>query len=235
MEQFNPIKTNLTQIKQQISQAEKQFNRPSGSVKLLAVSKQKNLADIQCALGCGQIDFGENLVQEAVMKIKGLQANSPQPVWHFIGNIQSNKTKLIAEHFSWVHSLSRLKIAERLNQTRPESLPPLNVLIEVNIDQENSKSGIDANEVLTLAQAVSSLDKLTLRGLMVIPKREGSWDEKVLTFKAVTNLQQQLNRAGFKLDTLSMGMSNDFTAAIAAGSNLVRLGEAIFGARVPKR
>lgn len=223
------IKSNISDIKSRINTAEKRYERKSGSVKLLAVSKTKSVSDIEAAIAAGQLAFGENYVQEAVNKIQAIQ--DPRVEWHFIGDIQSNKTKQIAKHFAWVHSVTRIKIAQRLHEQRPDNLPPLNVCIEVNVDGEVSKAGLLPQDVLPLVDAMQSLNRLKLRGLMAIPKPRENYQQQLQAFQIVAQLQQALITQGIPLDTLSMGMSADFEAAIEAGSTIVRVGTAIFGSR----
>lgn len=219
------IKTRLHTILQQIHQAEEKYHRQSGDVSLLAVSKKHSAENIREAFLAGQKKFAENYLQEALQKQQELH---DLPIeWHFIGTIQSNKTKLIAEHFDWVHSINRIDIAKRLNNQRPTHLNPLNICIEVNIDEEPSKSGVLPDDLVPLAQNLIALKHLNLRGLMIIPEKNNS----MLAFQKTAMLQQQLIHSGFSLDALSMGMSNDFDAAIAAGSTIVRIGTAIFGER----
>jgi len=223
------IASNMQAVRDAIDAAARAAGRNAQDVKLLAVSKTFPAEDIRAAYAVGQRCFAENYVQEGIGKIAALQ-NLPIE-WHFIGPIQSNKTRPIAENFSWVHSIERLKIAERLSAQRPESLPPLQVCIEVNISGEASKSGVAPNEVGTLAQAVNALPRLRLRGLMAIPQPESNPAQQHAAFAHLRQLQKQLVDGGFSLDTLSMGMSHDFPAAIAEGATMVRIGTAIFGAR----
>lgn len=222
------ISMNLQQIHQQIQQISEQCHR--SNVRLLAVSKTKPVQAIEEAIAAGQMAFGENYVQEAVEKIEFF-ANRTDLEWHFIGPLQSNKTKLVATHFDWMQTVDRLKIAERLNEQRPKNKAPLNVLIQINISDEESKSGIKPEEMLPLAQAISTLPNLKLRGLMAIPKPESELAQQKI---ALCKMQQLFNRlqAEFDdIDTLSMGMSDDMQAAIECGSTMVRIGTAIFGAR----
>ena len=198
---------------------------------LLAVSKTWPVAAVREAYGAGQREFGENYVQEGVAKVEGV-VDLPGIVWHFIGPLQSNKTRQVAEHFHWVHSVDRLKIAQRLAEQRPAALPPLNVCLQVNVSGEASKSGVAPHELPVLAAGVAALPRLRLRGLMCIP--EPSEDEALLAsrFRLLARLRDQLQQAlGVPLDTLSMGLSDDLELAIAEGSTLVRVGSAIFGAR----
>lgn len=201
------------------------------SVKIIAVSKTQPASRIVEAYEAGLTEFGENYVQEALIKLKLLKAYPIQ--WHFIGAIQSNKTEEIAENFSWVHSISREKIAVRLNEARPIELPPLNVCLQINISEEKTKSGLrpDLPTILTLAHIIKNLPRLHLRGLMAIPTEESEEQKTRATFKKLRRLFEALNQEGFKMDMLSMGMSGDFKWAIAEGSTCVRLGTAIFGLR----
>lgn len=211
----------LDQLNSNIRCAEQAAMRDAGSVTLLAVSKNRSAEKIRDLYHAGQTRFGENYLQEALEKMHALK---DLPIeWHFIGNIQSNKTKLIAEHFSWVQSVSRLSIAKRLNNQRPLHLPPLNICIEVNIDHEKTKSGVPVPEVFALATKITKLNHITLRGLMIIPEKNHAD-----AFQKTFLLQQELNTRGFKLDTLSMGMSSDFEEAIRYGSTMVRIGTALF-------
>lgn len=214
---------------QRIRGAEKTYHREPGSVKLLAVSKTHLAALIREAYQAGQQCFGESYLQEAIAKKQALEDLDLE--WHFIGSVQSNKTKVIAENFSWLHSVNRLKIAERLNEQRPETLSPLNICIEVNISRESSKSGVIVDELADLISEVATLDRLHVRGLMAIPEITEDKTRQLATYQQVAEEQKKLIGKGFALDTLSMGMSNDFEAAIAAGSTIVRIGTAIFGER----
>lgn len=223
------IKTNLLHIKKLIADYEEKYGREKNSVSLLAVSKGQSLEKIQTAFAAGQRCFGESYLQEAMPKIEKLGNESIE--WHFIGPVQSNKTRKIAEHFSWVHSLANEKIAKRLNEQRPAYLPPLNVCIEINIDHEITKSGIDIDEVFSLAKYCMELPHLKLRGLMTIPAACETVSEQRKAFHTLYNVWQHLREQGFALDTLSIGMSEDFEAAIAEGSTLVRIGTSIFGPR----
>lgn len=219
----------LTNVKTAISQAEIKYRRAPGSVRLLAVSKTKSIADIREAIAHGQYEFGESYVQEAVEKIAALADQDLR--WHFIGPIQKNKTKHTAEHFDWVHSVERLIIAERLDSQRPMTLPPIQICIQVNIDDEASKSGVSIDQVQSLAEAVQKFSNLTLRGLMAIPQASSDTTQQRQRFARLRQLLEQLNQSGFNLDTLSMGMSGDLEAAIAEGATMVRVGTAIFGKR----
>ncbi len=227
------IQQNIEQITQQIKAFEQKHARSSGSVQLLAVSKTKPVEAILDAIHSGQCTFGENYVQEGIDKIGYFSAHHADLnlIWHFIGPIQSNKTRPIAENFDWVHSIDRAKIAQRLNDQRPEGKPALQVLIQVNTSNESTKSGIDSQEVLELAKAINDLPNLTLRGLMSIPANVSNYQEQLEAFKLLASLNQELAELYPSVDTLSMGMSGDMEAAIEAGSTCVRIGTAIFGAR----
>lgn len=203
--------------------------RRKESIKLLAVSKGFSAVTVREAYQAGQRAFGESYIQEALDKI-GLLRDLPLE-WHFIGPIQSNKTRAIATHFAWAHSVDRLKIAERLSAQRPASLPPLNVCIQVNVSEEDSKSGVAPSGLVELAQAVASLPQLKLRGLMAIPAPVEGLEAQRVPFAKLRELMQQINMQGLALDTLSMGMSHDFSAAILEGATIVRVGTAIFGER----
>jgi len=223
------IGDNLQAVKTRIAAAATQYGRNSRSVALLAVSKTFGANAVRGAHAAGQLAFGENYVQEAVDKMAELADLALE--WHFIGPIQSNKTRQIAEHFNWVHSIDRLKIAERLSAARPAHLAPLQVCIQVNIGDEASKGGVAPDAALDLARQVASLPRLHLRGMMAIPP--GSDDIKVQRgyFAQLRGIRETLAAHGLALDTLSMGMSSDLEAAIAEGATIVRIGTAIFGAR----
>lgn len=227
------IQSNLERIQSEIRDYELKFGRPSQSVQLLAVSKTKPNQAILDALEAGHRQFGENYVQEGVEKIQYFQEHHSQfdIEWHFIGPIQSNKTKPIAENFQWVHSVGRSKIAQRLNDQRPGNMPPLQVLIQVNTSGEKSKSGLVESEVFPLAELISSLPNLTLRGLMSIPANVTDYQSQLNAFSQLAELQKKLTDKYPEIDTLSMGMSGDMEAAIEAGSTMVRIGTAIFGTR----
>ena len=224
------IQHNLQQLSQRIRAAATQCGRDPEEVTLLAVSKTKPASAVEEAIEAGQLAFGENYVQEGVEKIEALAAH-PQVEWHFIGPLQSNKSRLVAEHFAWCHTVDRLKIAQRLNDQRPDSLPPLNVLIQVNISDENSKSGIMLEDLPELAQQVAALPRLQLRGLMAIPAPESDYARQLAVCQQMADAFRQLKQRYPDVDTLSLGMSDDMEAAIAAGSTMVRIGTAIFGAR----
>ena len=229
---MSDIDINLQAVRQRIQRAAEAAGRPSGEVSLLAVSKTKPLADILAAAAAGQRAFGENYVQEGLDKIAAC-ADRPGPAleWHFIGPLQSNKSRPVAERFDWVHSVDRLRLAQRLSEQRPASLPPLNVCVQVNISGEDSKSGCAPAEAAALCHAVAALPRLRLRGLMAIPAPADSAAEQRPPCRALRQLYEQLRAEGLALDTLSMGMSHDLEAAIAEGATLVRIGTAIFGER----
>lgn len=222
------IPTNLQATRQAVEQAAVAANRV-GSVRLLAVSKTFPASAVREAYAAGQTAFGENYLQEALDKIEALRDLPLE--WHFIGPIQSNKTRPIAERFAWVHSVDRLKVAERLSAQRPAGLPPLNVCLQVNVSGEASKSGVSPEEVEALALQVAKLPNLKLRGLMSIPAPESGEAAQRLPFARMREIFQHLNRQGMGLDTLSMGMSHDYPAAIMEGATIVRIGTAIFGSR----
>ncbi|WP_252178138.1 YggS family pyridoxal phosphate-dependent enzyme [Endozoicomonas sp. 4G] len=227
------LNSQFDQVFARIHKAEQASDR-EGQVKLLAVSKTKPANMIAEAWQLGQRDFGENYVQEAVDKITQL-SRLKGLVWHFIGPIQSNKTRDIASHFHWVHSVDRFKIAQRLNDQRPEKLPPLNICLQVNISQEESKSGVTLAELPELAVAVSQLPRLRLRGLMAIPAPQAEQSKQRAPFKKVADALESINREHhLTMDTLSMGMTGDLEAAIAEGATMVRIGTALFGARSHK-
>ncbi|WP_257254763.1 MULTISPECIES: YggS family pyridoxal phosphate-dependent enzyme [unclassified Endozoicomonas] len=224
------LKSQFDQVFERIYKAEQASVR-EGQVKLLAVSKTKPAEMIAEAWQLGQRDFGENYLQEAVDKITQL-CDLEGLVWHFIGPIQSNKTRDIASHFQWVHSVDRFKIAQRLNDQRPEELPPLNICLQVNVSEEESKSGATLAELPELAAAISQLPRLRLRGLMAIPAPEADESKQRAPFKRLADALESLNRGHhLTMDTLSMGMTGDLEAAIAEGATMVRIGTALFGAR----
>ncbi|MHA1026783.1 YggS family pyridoxal phosphate-dependent enzyme [Enterobacter ludwigii] len=229
---MNDIAHNLAQVRDKISAAAIRCGRASEEITLLAVSKTKPASAIANAIEAGQHAFGENYVQEGVDKIRFFQELGKTDLqWHFIGPLQSNKSRLVAEHFDWCHTIDRLRIASRLNDQRPEALPPLNVLIQVNISDENSKSGIALEELDALAAVVAALPRLTLRGLMAIPAPESSYERQFAVAQQMAVAFEALKARYQTVDTLSLGMSDDMEAAIAAGSTMVRIGTAIFGAR----
>ncbi|MBT3426189.1 MAG: YggS family pyridoxal phosphate-dependent enzyme [Gammaproteobacteria bacterium] len=229
---MNPIPDNLSQVRRRIKTACIEHQRDHRSINLIAVSKTKSVADVASVFEAGQLHFGENYLQEAALKVAAL----PAAHWHFIGAIQSNKTRVIAEKFSYVHGVSNFKIAKRLNDHRPASLEPLGIFFQVNIDDEATKSGASAELLYDLVKACSNLPQLSLMGLMAIPRPSLDFQEQRAGFRKLALLRQsisnQLDLTGFT--ELSMGMSNDLEAAIAEGATWVRIGTAIFGARAPK-
>ena len=224
------IASNLQAVRARIERAAQAVGRQSGDIALVAVSKTFPAEHIAQAHAAGQRAFGENYAREAVEKITNL-GNLPVE-WHFIGPIQSNKTSAIAIHFQWVHSVAREKIAQRLDAARPEGLPPLNVCIQVNVSGESAKSGVEPGEELRLADAITRLPRLKLRGLMAIPEPTSDAALQRRRFARLRALKEQLASRGHALDVLSMGMSDDLEAAIAEGATMVRVGTAIFGPRV---
>lgn len=227
------ISAQLAQVRALIAEAAHGAGRDPASVSLLAVSKTFGSESVIEAADAGQREFGENYVQEAVDKIAAVKALRPDLslVWHFIGPLQSNKTRLVAEQFDWVHSVDRLKIAQRLSEQRPQNLPALNICLQVNVSGEASKSGVAPDELIALATQVAALPRLRLRGLMAIPEPVDDPALQRKPFALLRQLQQQMKKAGIDTDTLSMGMSADMGAAIAEGATLVRIGTAIFGQR----
>ncbi len=223
------LKNNLENVEKSISQFEAIYDREKNDVCLIAVSKTRSSDEILQLASCGQTHFGENYLQEAVDKITNI--SDKELTWHFIGPIQKNKTKQIAEHFSWVHSIDRDIIATRLNDQRTDSRPPLNVCIQVNIDNEASKSGIEPDKLLELASFIEQLPNLQLKGLMAIPSTQTTFESQCKSFNSLTRMLNLLKTHGYDVDTLSMGMSNDYEAAIACGSTMVRIGTALFGPR----
>ena len=227
---MNPsIADNIARVQAQIQAACQAAGRATDSVQLLAVSKTWGPDAVRQAHAAGLTAFGENYIQEAVDKITALRDLPLQ--WHCIGPIQSNKTRLVAEHFDWVHSVDRLKIAQRLSEQRPADLPPLQVCIQVNVDGGENKSGVSPQELPALAQAVAALPRLQLRGLMTIPEPAETDAQMRAVHRQAKELFDHLRAQGMPLDTLSMGMSADMAAAIAEGSTMVRVGTAIFGQR----
>jgi PLP dependent protein len=220
---------NLAAVRDRIAAATAAAGRPAGSVTLIAVSKTQPAATVAAIRGLGQADFGENYLQEALDKQSGVPAAGT--VWHFIGQLQANKTRPAAEHFDWVHTVDRLRLAERLSAQRPASLPPLNVCLQVLLEPEPGKGGIAPDALPELAAAVAALPHLALRGLMCIPPPTTDADLLRQRFRRLRELQDGLNHSGHRLDCLSMGMSGDFEPAILEGATHVRVGTAIFGER----
>lgn len=223
------IADNLAAVQTRIDHAARACGRDPKEIQLLAVSKMQSPQVVREAAQAGQRDFGENYLQEALDK--QIAVANPALIWHFIGPIQSNKTRAIAENFAWVHSVDRLKIAQRLSAQRQTSAPPLNVCIEINVSGEASKSGVLPQAAAALAEQVAALPQLKLRGLMTIPAPTSDLQQQRQAFAQLRALFDALNQRGLKLDTLSMGMSDDMEAAIAEGATIVRIGTAIFGAR----
>lgn len=234
---MNKLFNQLQTVKHRIDQAAIKAGRSPEDILLLAVSKTQPVEAIFEAIQAGQRDFGENYVQEGVEKIRllgerPLSDNIGSPItWHFIGPLQSNKTRMVAENFQWVHTVDRLKIAQRLSEQRPEHLPPLQICVQVNVSGEASKSGCTPEEALELCRAIIGLPRLQLRGLMTIPAPAEDFTAQREPLAQLRQLSGKLRSQGIALDTLSMGMSHDLEAAVAEGSTLVRIGTAIFGAR----
>ncbi|MEN0038210.1 MAG: YggS family pyridoxal phosphate-dependent enzyme [Cellvibrio sp.] len=227
---MHKIDDKLAKVTARIHQAAIAAGRDPQTVQLIAVSKTQPTAAVAEAYAWGQRAFGENYLQEALDKQITLQA-LPDLEWHFIGPIQSNKTRPIAAHFNWVHSVDRLKIAQRLNEQRPDGLPPLNICVQVNIDDESTKSGVSLADLPQLTAALRPLSRLRLRGLMAIPAATNNPAQQRAAFAKLRNALTDLNAQGFALDCLSMGMSGDMEAAIAEGATFVRVGTDIFGSR----
>ncbi len=224
------VTENLALIKDLLAKSALKAQREPGTVKLLAVSKKQPVDKVFEAANAGQRDFGENFVQEGLDKIE--KTASLDLVWHFIGHLQTNKTRAVAEHFDWVHTIDRQKTAVRLSRQRPPEKPPLNICLQVNIDDEEAKSGISPDALTALARAVQELPNLKLRGLMCLPATRDTPDEQRKPFAKLRELAISLSANGIEIDTLSMGMSGDYDAAIAEGATVVRIGTAIFGPRI---
>ncbi len=227
--QFSPAK--LAEVRRRIEAAARIAGRDPSAVRLLAVSKQQPVAAIRAAFEAGQLEFGENYLQEALPKIRELAALPV--VWHFIGQLQGNKTRAVAENFAWVHTLDRERIARRLSAQRPHHAPPLEVLLQVRLDDEPDKGGAEPGQLPQLAEIVAGLPRLRLRGLMCIPApaADAGPDVQRIPFAKLRALLADLNARGHDLDTLSMGMSGDLEAAVAEGATIVRVGTALFGPR----
>jgi pyridoxal phosphate enzyme (YggS family) len=223
------LKQRFNDVQQRIQQATSDCQRNADSVELLAVSKTRSSEEVRALASLGQRMFGENYLQEAISKIDQLADLNLS--WHFIGRIQSNKTRQIAEHFDWVHSVASLKHATRLNQQRPEQMPPLNICLQVNTSGEMSKDGHSPEELAQLLPAYQALEKIKVRGLMTIPAPVAETEDPSQSLKLLHSLREQLKSADNPLDTLSMGMSNDLEEAICEGSTIVRIGTALFGPR----
>lgn len=226
------ISQNLQVVRDNISQCAQKTGRSAQDVQLLAVTKTWGVQEVLAAARAGQRAFGENYEQEAIAKIEALKAQAEfEMEWHFIGPIQSNKTRSIAQNFDWVHTIDRLRIAQRLSDQRPASLPPLNICLQINISHEENKSGVLPVDAMALAKDVMALPNIKLRGLMAIPKEEIDPNTQREAFHAMRNLYDEMRSHGIEMDTLSMGMSGDMEAAIAEGASIVRVGSAIFGYR----
>ncbi|MES9857633.1 MAG: YggS family pyridoxal phosphate-dependent enzyme [Sedimenticola sp.] len=227
----NPINKRIEQVKERIAEAAAHFSRTPNSIQLLAVSKTRAATDIMTAFAMGQRCFGESYLQEAEVKMQHLSGQGIE--WHFIGRIQGNKTRTIAESFDWVHSLGTIKHAQRLNDQRPAHLPLLNICLQINIDQEESKAGASENEVAELVACIREMPRLRLRGLMTLPAPSEGIERQRRPFKALRLMRDRLATLDSPLETLSMGMSSDLEAAIAEGATIVRVGTDIFGPRTP--
>ncbi len=223
------LRTRFTETRTRIASAASKFGRTPDSVGLIAVGKSHPAQALRTVAAMGQRDFGENYLQEALPKLEALA--DLELTWHFIGQLQSNKTRPVAEHFAWVHTLDRERIAIRLNEQRPFHAPPLNVCIQVRLADEPGKGGVAPDELMGLASCVRQLPKLRLRGLMCIPPPSDTFEAQRAWFERLASYRRELCEHGFEIDTLSMGMSDDLEAAIAAGATWVRIGTAIFGAR----
>jgi len=223
------VTENLRKIRNLLASSAVEADRGPEAVRLLAVSKKQPVSKILDAATAGQRDFGENFVQEGLEKID--QTRNLNLIWHFIGHLQNNKTRVVAENFDWVHTIDTLKTANRLSEQRPESLMPLNICLQVNIDSEDRKSGISIAELPELAAACTELPNLNLRGLMCLPTARTSFSEQRIPFATLRNLANELRSDGIETDTLSMGMSGDYRAAIFEGATMVRIGTALFGDR----
>jgi len=228
----NKLRERLETVRTRIEKATGDAGRTAESVRLLAVSKTRGADEVAALAELGQRHFGESYLQEALAKIEALGGRGL--VWHFIGPLQSNKTRSVAEHFDWVHSVDRIKIARRLNHHRPEQAPPLNVCLQVNVSGESTKSGVTREKLPALAAEVSELPRLRLRGLMTIPAPTADCEAQREPFRALRHMFAELDRQGFSMDTLSMGMSGDLEAAIEEGATIVRVGTALFGPRPRK-
>lgn len=227
------ITARMAAVRTRMADAERRYGRLPGSVELLAISKHQPVEIIEDFVAAGVMAYGENYLQEALPKVAALAGRGI--TWHFTGALQSNKTQSVAQHFDWVHSVDRLKLAERLNAQRPLSLPPLNICIQIKVGDEAQKAGIALEQAAELAEAVAGLPRLSLRGLMVLPPPAGDFGLQRHYFRETRECFEDLKRRGLPLDTLSMGMSSDLEAAIAEGATLVRIGTALFGERPRKR
>ncbi len=223
------IQSRLESVRSSIAQATSEYKMPEDSVQLLAVSKTRTTEEIMAAYNCGQSRFGESYLQEAVAKVDQLRDTDIE--WHFIGRVQSNKTRPIAEKFDWVHSIDKLKHAKRLNDQRPDSMAPLKICLQINIDNEESKGGVQPEDAAELIQQIRQLPRLQLSGLMTLPSPAHDMDDQRKPFAKLRELRDRLATSDLPLETLSMGMSDDMRAAIAEGATIVRVGTAIFGPR----
>jgi len=223
------VTENFRKIQDLLAKAAVEAGRAPETVKLLAASKSQPADIVLEAASCGQLDFGENFVQEAISKMQG--PGRDNLIWHFIGRLQSIQTRSVAEHFAWVHTVDRLKIAQRLSSQRPHYAEPLNVCVQINIDNESGKSGAAPEDAVALAQAVAALPRLELRGFMCIPEARHEFSEQRKPFAKMRALADTLRTAGVDTDTLSMGMTLDYAAAIREGATIVRIGTALFGPR----
>ena len=223
------VTENLALIRDLLAESAVEAGYSPDAVRLLAVSKKQPLDKINAAVAAGQRDFGENFVQEGLQKIS--QTVASNLIWHFIGHLQSNKTRVVAENFDWVHTIDKLKTAERLSQQRPEELEPLNICLQINVDDDSGKSGMTVAEVPQLAAACFELPNLKLRGLMCLPALRSDFAAQRIPFARLKEMADALRADGIDTDTLSMGMSGDYRAAIHEGATIVRIGSAIFGAR----
>ena len=223
------VTENLASISDLLAFSAREANREPDAVKLLAVSKKQSLAKILAAVDAGQRDFGENFVQEGLEKID--QTRNLGLIWHFIGHLQNNKTRVVAENFDWVHTIDKLKTARRLSEQRPKSLEPLNICLQINVDNEDRKAGISIDELPELAAACAQFPNLTLRGLMCLPVARTEFSDQRIPFAILKKLANELRSGGIDTDTLSMGMSGDYRAAILEGATIVRIGTALFGER----
>lgn len=221
------IKYNFKKIRQKIIDFALSYGRNPKEITLLVVSKNKSADSIIEAIDSGQTAFGENYLQESIKKI-AILSNYSNLEWHFIGALQSNKSRLVAENFSWLHTINSINIAQRVHNYRPNSLPPLNVLIQVNISKEKNKSGIMLDMVSILAEKITKLSRLQLRGLMAIPAKKNTFAEQLIIYQEMLKIFNTLKQSHVNIDTLSLGMSDDMEAAIAAGSTMLRIGKSIF-------
>ena len=229
----NRVADALAAVRERIAAAERRFERVPGSVALVAVAKTKPARLVREAWEAGQRQFGENFVQEAMEKLDTLsELSGPGGIeWHFVGALQANKSRVVAERFDWVHTVDRVRIARRLSDQRPAWLPPLNVCLQINVSGESSKSGVPLDEAPELAAAVAELPRLRLRGLMTIPRPCTGFDEQRIALRPLVEAYERLRADGLGLDTLSMGMTDDLEAAVAEGTTMVRIGTAVFGPR----